>query len=437
MKAVIIGAGSAFGGRLSVDILSRSPLQDSTIALCDTNRERLDLTAGYVRRVIDSNGLPARLETSADRNELLPGADIVVLTVSIGGPAYYDEPYESEIDIPMRYGVVQAVGDTVGPGGLFRALRTAPPMLEMIADINRLAPGALVLNYTNPMAILTWLFTEASTSPVIGLCHGVAGNSRRMASLVDAPYDECAFTAAGINHMTWFLDFTHQGRDVLPQIHDEIIRLGRQARASSDPAAQNFAFRSDMLEAIGYFTTESDRHFPEYVPYYQHEDRLDFLQFYKITKGVKGKRQAWYEDMGVKTRDAESIELIRSHESMSGIMEARCTGEPFTFSGNVTNAGHIANLPDGCCIELPVTVDGSQITPARIGDLPPACAAMCRSNIDFQDMTVRAIRARSRDLARQALLFDPATQAVLSTRRIGQMFDEIWEAEGELLTEYS
>lgn len=438
MKAVIIGAGSAFGGRLSVDILSREPLQDSTIALCDIDEQKLAVVKQYVESVIEAHNLPANVEAGTDRCELLPGADVVVTTVSIGGPAYYDQPYESEIDIPARYGVVQCVGDTVGPGGLFRALRTAPVMLEMVNDINRLAPGALLLNYTNPMAILTWLFNEAADGDMLGLCHGVTGNSYRLAGLIDVPLHECDVVAAGINHMTWFTKFAHQGRDVLPEIHQRIIEEGKKARRFEGEISspQTFAFRHEMIENLGYFTTESDRHFPEYVPWFQHEDRWDFMKYYNVTKGVKQKRANWYEDMGVKIEQADSIELIRSHESMSGIMEARKTGEPFTFSGNVMNRGNITNLPEGCCVELPVTVAGNRIESMQYGDLPLQCAALCRSNINFQELVVRAIRERSRELAFQALLFDPATQAVLSIKRIRQLFDEMWEAEEELLAAY-
>jgi alpha-galactosidase len=286
------------------------------------------------------------------------------------------------------------------------------------------------------MAILTWCLTERSSSPVIGLCHGVTGNSRRMASLIDVPYEECEFLAAGINHMTWFLKFEHNGVDVLPKIHENVIARSKTARRQEAVSSQDYAFRGDVIEALGYFTTESDRHFPEYVPYYQHEDRWDYMRYYNITKGVKGKRQAWYEDMGVKTAQAESVELVRSHESMSGIMEARYTGEPFTFSGNLINHGYITNLPDGCCVELPVTVNDTSITALHVGDLPLQCAVMCRSNINFQEMVVRAIRAKSRECARQALLFDPATQAVMNMKRIGQMFDEMWKAEQGLLAYY-
>jgi alpha-galactosidase len=438
MKAVIIGAGSAFGGRLSIDILSRAPLRDSTIALCDTDPVKLEATAAYVRAVIAAHDLPATLQTSTERSEVLQDADVVVLSVSIGGPAYYDEPFDSEIAIPGRYGVAQGVGDTVGPGGLFRALRTAPVMLEMIDDINRICPDAWILNYTNPMAILTWLFSERAQSQVIGLCHGVAHNSGLLARLIDAKREDCAFKAAGINHMTWYLECRHNGEDVREAINTKIIEKGRAARINGDyRGCQNFMFRHEIVEATGYFTTESDRHFPEYVPYFMHEDKLDFLQLFNITKGVKGRRASWFEDMGVKAEHAESVELIRSHESMSGIMEAMYTGEPYRFSANLMNHGEISNLPDGCCIELPATVAGRRIDGERIGELPLICAAMCRSNINFQEMVVQAVRERSRERAYQALMLDPQTQAVLSLKNMRRMFDELWEAEGELLSAYS
>lgn len=240
------------------------------------------------------------------------------------------------------------------------------------------------------------------------------------------------------SNRTWFTRFTHEGRDVLPAIHEKVIELGREARLREDASTpQNFSYRGEILEHIGYFPTESDRHFPEYVPYYQHEDRLAFMKLYQVTKGVKGKRQKWYEDMGVKAEQAESIELTRSHESMSGIMEARCTGVPFTFSGNIMNDNHITNLPNGVCIELPVTVDRDTIRAEPVGDLPLVCAALNRTNIIFQEMVVNAIRQRSREAAYHALLLDPSTQAVLAVKRIREMFDEMWEAEGELLASYS
>jgi len=437
MKAVIIGAGSGFGGRLSVDILSRKPLQDCTIALCDIDKAKLDATAAYVANVIKTHDLKAKLETSTDRTEVLKGADIVVLTVSIGGPAYFDEPFESEINIPLNYGIVQGVGDTVGPGGLFRALRSAPEMLRMIEDINRLAPGALILNYTNPMAILTWLFDEASESPVVGLCHGVTGNSKHLAKLVGVPPQEVESTWAGINHMTWLLEMTHNGKDIKDQALQAVVDKWDKVKDEAPPShSQSYEYRSQIIKEFGYFTTESDRHFPEYVPYFQHEDRYRMMEYLNITKGVKGKRQKWYEDMGVKAEQSESVELSLSHESMSGIMEARFTGKPFRFSGNVMNTGYISNLPEKSCVEVPVVIDNKNITPEVIDNIPPSCAALNRTNIIFQEMAVNAIRSRSREEAFQALCFDPSTTGVLSLKNIKKMFNDMWKAEEHLLNDY-
>ena len=183
-------------------------------------------------------------------------------------------------------------------------------------------------------------------------------------------------------------------------------------------------------------STESDRHFPEYVPYFQHDERDEIFPYMEITRGVKGKRQKWYEDMGVSVEQADSIQLVRSHESLSGIMEALFTGQAFTFSGNVINNGLINNLPQGCCVEIPVVVDRDGFHPRAIGDLPAACAALCRTHIGLQELTVQAIRDRSRAKAFQALLLDPATNAVLSIKKARRMFDELWKAEGDLLQCY-
>ena len=205
MRIVFIGAGSVFGNRLAVDVLSREPLQDTTLCLCDLHEGRLDTVSRYVQAVVEANDLPARIVTSTERRELLKDADVVVLSVAIGGPAYHGPVFEAEMGIPNQYGIVQTVGDTMGPGGIFRALRTAPPMLDMMRDINELAPNAVILNYTNPMAILTWALDEAAEGPLVGLCHGVTGNARHFANIAGVPFEEVNFTCAGINHMSFFL----------------------------------------------------------------------------------------------------------------------------------------------------------------------------------------------------------------------------------------
>jgi alpha-galactosidase len=428
MKVVFIGAGSAFGGRVSVDVLSREPLQDSTIGLCDTNADRLATVQSYVKKVTDSNGLSANIIGSTDRRDLLQDADFVLLSVAIGGPAYYGEPFDSEMNIPAKYGIVQTVADTMGPGAIFRALRTAPVMFEMIEDINRMAPKATILNYTNPMAILTWLFNEKAEVPVVGLCHGVQGNASRLAEMAEVPLDEIQYICAGINHMTWFTKFEHGGHNLLPELTKRLIDESK----SSDP----YQFRGEVAEVFGYYSTESDRHFPEYVPWFQNGDRGLFDPHIERTRGIKGKRQHWYEDMGVAIDKADSVELIRSHEWASAIMEAKTTGIPQVFSGNVMNTSLIENLPRQACVEVPCTVDGNGIHPHHIGKLPIQCAALCKSNIIMQELCVEAIRRRSKETAFQALLMDPITQANLTIGRARDMFEELWESEGQLLSAY-
>ncbi len=429
MKTVIIGAGSAFGGRISVDILSRPPLQESEIALCDIDEQKLSRVHAYVQKVIDSNDLPATVRSSTDRRELLEGADAVVISVSIGGPAYYDEPFESEIRIPLNYGVMQTVGDTLGPGGIFRGLRCAPPIIDMVRDVNELAPNAVLLNYTNPMAILTWTIDRFASVPTAGLCHGVVGNARKLAELAGVPYEELEYTAAGINHMTWFIDFHRGDENILNTMHESIRNEHRK-----NP--ETYEFRNELLDAFGYFSTESDRHIVEYIPWFEHEDRKRLQPYLDKTMGIKGRRQKWYEDMGVSVEKADSVELIRSHESASGIIEAWHTGEDYRFSGNVINREVITNLPDGCCVEVPCIADSEGITPEFHGKLPSQCAALCRTNVNVQELVVEAILTRNRDKALQALLLDPSTGAVLTMQKTRELFEEMWKADAHLLEYY-
>lgn len=426
MKTVIIGAGSGFGRRLSVDILSREPIRESTIALCDINRERLELVGKYVRKVIDHHRLPAALVTSTDRREVLRDADFVVIAVSIGGPAYYGKPYEDEIMIPDKYGVEQTIGDTVTCGAVFRALRTAPALMEMCRDIRELCPDCMILNYTNPMAMLTWILDLWTAGQVAGLCHGVQGTSKSMAEYIGAPYEEMTFKAAGINHLAWFVEFKHNGEDAYPKL--------RAAMEDPEIYAKDDV-RFDILKHFGYFCTESTVHCAEYMPYFR-EVRHARKRDEEGLKRKQNQRQSWLKDMGIKVEDAESIDLVRTHEYASGIIEAKVTGVPYVFNGNVLNNGLITNLPDGCCVEVPCLVDRNGIQPCVIGDLPAQCAALCRTNVNVQELAVRAILDRDREAAYHALMLDPVTSDVLSLEEGRKLFEEMWEAEGDLLGWY-
>ena len=426
MKVVIIGAGSAFGARFSMDIMSRKPIEDGTIAICDINKEKLERVEAYLKKVVDCNSVPAKIVADTERTELLADADFVIISISVGGPAYFDSPYEFEMEIPRKYGVYQTVGDTVGPGGIFRALRTGPVLMEIAEDVARLAPKATILNYTNPMAMLTWVLNATGGRPAVGLCHGVQGTSRKLANMAGVPYEEFGFWAAGINHLAWFLEATHNGEDVYPKIRE----------AATNPEVRDpESIRFELMDNFGYFPTESTRHDGEYVWWYQHEqERLEWG--WERTQGIRDKRHSWYEDMGVKVEQAETLELIRTHEYASAIMEATVTGEPFRFNGNVMNNGLITNLPPGCCVEVPCMVDHLGVHPCVVGDLPPQIAALCRANVSVQELTVRAILDRNPEAAFQALAVDPSTAAVLTLKRTRELFNEMWEAEGDLLSAY-
>ena len=426
-KIVIIGAGSGFGGRLSIDILSRPPLRDSTIALCDINPELLEGAARYVQRVIDAYHLPAKLASGVDRKELLPGADFVATAISVGGPAYAGRPFADEINIPMKYGVDQRVGDTIGPGGVFRALRTGPVQLEFCRDIERFCPDALLLNYTNPMAMLTWIHSAGSRVRNVGLCHSVQGTSEEIARYAGVPVEECSFLVAGINHQAWFLRFDHKGRDAYP--------LLRRAMENPDILKKD-TVRFEMMRHFGHFITESTVHNSEYVPYFRRTPELRerfCLDSRTVPPEPPAKsRRAWAQ--GASGGEAPVPPLGASKEFASAIIEACVTNVPFRINGNVMNRGLITNLPEGCCVEVPCMVDAQGVHPCYVGDLPPQCAAINRSNIAVHELTARAVLDRDRQAAFHAVALDPLTAAVLPLHKIREMFEEMWAAEKHLLT---
>jgi len=429
-KIVIIGAGSGFGGRLSVDILAREPLRDATIALCDINETRLSQVQNYVNRAIDGNNLPANCIVSTNRHELLPEADFVVTAVSIGGPAYWSEPYASEIGIPLKYGLHQTVADTIGVGGVFRFLRTAAEHLQFALDMEKYCPDALLLNYTNPMAMLTWMHSEWTSIQNVGLCHSVQGTTKKLATAIDVPYEDVSFLVAGINHQAWILKFRKDGEDLYPRVRDVLDR---------HPSFEEDRVRVEMMKQFGYFVTESTRHNAEYLPYFMRTEEL------RSTFGIPEREQVsmelpdnrkrtWMADMGAEDDSESPVPSLKpSHEYASSIMEARLTGIPFCFNGNVMNKGMIPNLPETCCVEVPCVADREGVRPTYVGPLPPQCRALNMSNVAVQDLAVKAAMEKDREAAFHACALDPLTASVLSLSEIREMFQELWEAEGKLL----
>jgi alpha-galactosidase len=431
-KIVIIGAGSGFGSRLSIDILAREALKDSTIALCDIHPERLAQVQAYVQRAVDGHNLPGKVIASTNREELLPGADCVVTAVSIGGAAYWGEPYRSEVEIPLKYGIHQTVADTIGVGGIFRFLRTADEHLNFAVDMERLCPDALLLNYTNPMCMLTWLHSVGSSIQNVGLCHSVQGTTKKLAKGVGVAYEELNYLVAGINHQAWVLKLRHGDEDLYPKLR-EIVEMH-----------EDFAedrVRVEMMRQFGYFVTESTRHNAEYLPYFRRtqEQRTYYGVPDRGPVSMENTRKRdWMKDLGVEDDgDAEIPPLTSSHEYASLIIEAKLTGTPFAFNGNVMNHGSIANLPANCCVEVPCLADRGGVHPTYVGDLPPQLAALNMSNIAVQELAVRAVLDRDREAAFHACALDPLTASVVSLPQIREMFEELWQAEGDRLSYFA
>ncbi|MDH7569633.1 MAG: alpha-glucosidase/alpha-galactosidase [Armatimonadota bacterium] len=426
-KIVIIGAGSGFGGRLSIDILSRKPLQDSEICLCDIHPERLEKVRAYVQRTIDKYQLPAKVRASTNRRELLPNADFVVTSISVGGGAYYGFPYTAEIEIPRKYGVCQSVGDTVSPGAVFRFLRTGPVQHQMFADMEELCPRAFVLNHTNPMAMLSWLHSTGSSMRYVGLCHGIQGTTRNLARWIGVPYEEVSYTVAGINHLAWILEFKRGEEDLYPRV---------RALAENPEIADKERVRFEILKQFGYFCTESNHHDSEYLPYFRRTPEL--MAHYNLQPrrpaDTPPRAREWMADTGVADDELPVGTLRLSHEYSSGIMEGIVTDTPYRFYGNVMNHhALITNLPGNCCVEVMCVADQRGIHPTYFGDLPPQLAALCRSNVAVQELAVKAVQERNREAAFHALCLDPLTAAVVPLPKIREMFEEMWEAEKELL----
>lgn len=425
-KIVIIGAGSGFGGRLSVDIMSREALRDSEICLCDIHAGRLKRVSDYVRRTAEHYQLPTRVTASQERREVLPGADFVITSVSVGGAAYSGSPAREEVEIPQKYGIEQSVADTVGVGGVFRFLRTGPVQHQFFRDMEELCPDAYVLNHTNPMAMLTWLHSVDSGVRNVGLCHSVQGTTAKLAGIAGAPVEETSHWVAGINHQAWVLELMHGDQDLYPKLREA---LKDPETVKGDPV------RFEMMKQFGYFVTESTRHNSEYLPYFRRTPELmkrfglDRRQVPETSQRVR----EWMKDTGVEGDDGPIGELRRSHEFTTGIMEAMLTNVPYRFNGNVMNTGLITNLPHGCCVEVPCLVDARGVHPCYVGELPPQLAVLNRSNVAVQELAVRAVLERDREAAFHACAVDPLTASVAPLDQIRAMFEELWEAQEHLL----
>lgn len=441
-KIAFLGAGSlVFTRNLTRDIVSYPELAGSELALMDIDPGRLARIGQLVQRLVEQEGSSITVTQTTDRRAALAGADYVVVTIQVGGV----EQWRRDIEIPEKYGVSQCVGDTLGPGGIFRGLRHMAALDDIVTDMSELCPGALVLQYSNPMAMLTWRVHLAGLA-VVGLCHSVQGTAGMLASLCGVPFDELTYWVAGINHQAWFLTLEHRGADLYPRLREH---LDRPESLALEPV------RFELYRRFGYFVTESSGHASEYVPYFRKRpELLDQLVAsfakpsthsdwfgYGATGGCVTARldrtEAYEKSMDRQISGEEPIPVERSSEYGARIIAAKETGHPIRINGNVSNDGLITNLPAGCCVEVPCLVDNTGIRPCRVGDLPPQLAALNRSNIAVQELGVQGHLQRDRELIRQAMAMDPLTAAVCSLDEIWQLTDEMFNSNADWLPQFA
>ncbi|MBK8050387.1 MAG: alpha-glucosidase/alpha-galactosidase [Anaerolineales bacterium] len=436
-KITFIGAGSlVFTRQLTSDVLLTPALQESTISLMDVDAARLEQARAIVQSMIDKRG--PKVETTTDRRKAVAGADYVVTTFQQGGL----DAYKLDIEIPQKYGVEQCVGDTLGPGGVFRSLRTIPVLIDLGHEMDELAPDALLLNYVNPMAANCWAFGDATGRPHVGLCHSVQGTSEMLARWINVPYEEVNFVCAGINHQAFFLEFRRGKDDVYPLLWDAIQR---PEVVAEEPV------RTDIMKYFGYFVTESSGHASEYMPYFRKTPKMvndelvprftdecnHWFDFGRTGGYLRhclhrlDKFQSEYDEIV-----AGNIPATRSHEYGSWIMEACETNRPAKIAGNVPNLGLIDNLPAGCCVEVPCLVDASGIQPTTIGNLPVQLAALNRTNINVQSLIVEAALTGDTDAVYHAVMLDPLTAAVCTLPQIHDMVTELLDAEEQWLPQF-
>lgn len=440
-KITIIGAGGyVFPLTLIRDVLSFPALRDAHFTLMDVARANLERTYGHARKLISQHGLPASVEATTDLRRSLEGADFVVVTFQVGGL----EAYAHDVEIPRKYGLDQTVGDTLGPGGIFRGLRTAAALDPIIDEMRHVCPNALMIQYANPMGINCWYTSDAGIKTV-GLCHSVQGTSQMLAERMALEPGSWTFKCAGINHQAWFIEFKHRGVDVLPLLRETMTSYAAAAKAAqalgnaSDElyGGGGEQVRTAIMNLTGYFQTESSHHASEYLPYFRRTpgearqwlpERWDY---YEICRN--------HDFEGLERRAAELAEqpLTPSQEYGAYIIDSMMTDTPRVVYGNVPNTGIITNLMPGCSVEVPCLVDAQGVQPTFVGDLPAACAGINAGSVAVQNCAVKAAQLHDRDLVYAAVALDRYTSAVLTLGQIRSMVDELFEAEATWLPQFA
>jgi len=433
-KIAMIGAGSlVFCKTLCADILATPALQGAEIRLMGPTQAKLNKMEGFLKELVAAEKLPAMVWSTTDRRKALEGADYVICMVQIGGV----EAFESDVKIPLKYGVDQCIGDSMGPGGLMRAARTAPFLKELVADMEALCPNALLLNYTNPMAAVCLALGRLTKKvQFVGLCHGVQTTLDLISRYVEVPKERIGHWVAGINHMAWFLKLvdTRDGSNLYPKF---------RANCERPEYFKNEKVRIEVMRHYGYFMTESTGHLSEYLPWFRSSERA--LKEFCDEPGFGGESLAYYNFSKMLAEKFEKVNYldteprklgVRSEEYCSHILEAHQTGVAFNLQGNVRNDGFVTNLPDGCCVEVPVFVDRNGLHPVRVGALPTACAALNLTNVNVQMLGAEAAMEGDPEKLMQAIALDPLTSAKLTLAEARAMTAELLESQAKWLPQF-
>ena len=435
-KITFIGAGSlGFTRGLVRDILTFPAMADATITLMDINPDRLEFSRAACQRIIDAGNYPAQIVATMNRKEALAGADAVLCTI-LASPF---DIWKSDILIPKKYGVDINVGDTRGPAGVFRFLRTIPHMMDICRDMEEVCPDAIFLNYTNPMAMLCRAMQGQSKMLITGLCHSVQGTAEMLAKWIGAPYEECTYISAGINHQSFYIDFKWNGKDAYPLIREAVEK----------PEIYNEEIvRNEMFKHLNYYVTESSGHNSEYNAWFR--KRADLIEKY-CTHGTGwnpgvygyimdeyGKREGtWLEETKAELAKNDPVDLKRGHEYAASIINSYCgDGTLFEFNGNVRNFGLIDNLPDGCCVEVPVLASKRGLNPMHVGPLPAQLAALVNISANNEELAVEGSRIGDPNMIFHSILFDPLTSAMLSMQETKDMVKEMFEANKDYLPQF-
>jgi alpha-galactosidase len=438
-RVVIVGAGGwVFPLELIRDLFAFPALRGSTVVLYDIDVAAAHRTFDAATRLIEIGRVPAGLAVSGDLREALRGADVVLTVFQVGGV----DAYAIDVEIPREYGVDQTVGDTLGPGGVFRGLRTVAALRVVAEAMLDVSPDALLLNYANPMSVNCWA-TERLGVRMVGLCHSVQGTSELLARELDVPYDEVTFDCAGVNHTAWFTTFRRGDEDLLPRIR-EVMRARHVDRTvpllprGDDPYESIERVRAELMLLTGYFHTESSHHASEYWAWFRRTPELvdeyldrhwDYLAICRAADATSSNAEL--------IEEARQGGIRHGGEFAALIVDSLVTGTPRVVYGNVRNGGCVENLPADACVEVACLADASGVRPLRYGSLPAACAALNQVQIASQRLTVEAATTGDRDLVHAAVALDPLTSAVVPLPRIHEMADRMLEAEAAWLPQFA